>query len=50
MICSARALSVVLALGIAAPVLAVVPVTITGIAFFKGRKLFRDPQTPGESG
>lgn len=39
-----------LALGIAAPVLAVVPVTITGIAFFKGRKLFRDPQTPGEAG
>jgi hypothetical protein len=36
-----------LPLAVLAPVLAVAPVTITGIAFFKGRKLFRDPLTPG---
>lgn len=33
--------------GILALMLAVAPVTITAIAFFKGRKLFRDPLTSG---
>lgn len=36
-----------LPLAVLAPALAVAPVTITGIAFFKGRKLFRDPLAPG---
>lgn len=39
-----------LPLGILALVLAVAPVTIAGIAFFKGRKLFGDPLMQGRTG